>query len=124
MQTKSKCKRPQARIVRIPYDVISTHRMLALPMMRSVRCGSVDAVGKTQHKRCFTPILCEAVVSLGLSWPICAETWLTRTYKLKYKWSFTEQCKRDGAMMYITFQDNPSGNVGFKGTTFHAILGQ
>ncbi|KAF9819355.1 hypothetical protein SFRURICE_001557 [Spodoptera frugiperda] len=36
-------ERPQA-IARIAYDVISTHRMYALPMMRSVRCGSVDAV--------------------------------------------------------------------------------
>ncbi|XP_063368793.1 macrophage migration inhibitory factor-like [Cydia amplana] len=25
--------------------------------------------------------------------------------------------------MYITFQDEPTGNVGFKGTTFHAIFG-
>ncbi|CAB3222225.1 unnamed protein product [Arctia plantaginis] len=25
--------------------------------------------------------------------------------------------------MYITFEDNPTGNVGFKGTTFHAIFG-
>ncbi|KAF9796774.1 hypothetical protein SFRURICE_012583 [Spodoptera frugiperda] len=42
----TKGKRPQAgsvRIVRIPYDVIITHRR-ALLMMRSVRCRSVDAV--------------------------------------------------------------------------------
>ncbi|KAJ8712679.1 hypothetical protein PYW08_007983 [Mythimna loreyi] len=25
--------------------------------------------------------------------------------------------------MYITFQDEPTGNVGFTGTTFHAIFG-
>ncbi|XP_013184045.1 macrophage migration inhibitory factor [Amyelois transitella] len=25
--------------------------------------------------------------------------------------------------MYITFQDEPTGNVGYKGTTFHAIFG-
>ncbi|XP_047520582.1 macrophage migration inhibitory factor-like [Pieris napi] len=25
--------------------------------------------------------------------------------------------------MYITFQDEPTGNVGFKGTTFHSIFG-
>ncbi|CAH2052186.1 unnamed protein product, partial [Iphiclides podalirius] len=25
--------------------------------------------------------------------------------------------------MYITFQDEPTGNVGYKGTTFHSIFG-
>ncbi|KOB66158.1 Macrophage migration inhibitory factor [Operophtera brumata] len=31
--------------------------------------------------------------------------------------------KPEQVTMYITFQDEPTGNVGFKGTTFHAIFG-
>ena len=35
------------------------------------------SLGETQRRRCFTPVFCEAVVSLRSSRPIHAEAWLS-----------------------------------------------
>lgn len=58
----------------------------------------------TQHKRCFTPVFCEAIVSLRSSWSIHAEAWHSRFKKLRLYLRVPVRLCKLKINIYIYFQ--------------------
>lgn len=125
--TDSENKMPHFRIeTNVPRSQIpATFVQKAVPVL-------AKALGKPEQY-CVVSIIPDVQMSFGGSTEPCAIANLMSIGALgveqnkkhaKVLFELVEQelgVKSD--RMYITFQDEPTGNVGFKGTTFHAIFG-
>ncbi|CAG9104034.1 unnamed protein product [Plutella xylostella] len=106
---------------KVPQDFVTK----AIPVL-------AKALGKPEAY-CVVSVIPDTIMSFGGSTEPCAIANLMSIGSLgveqnkKHAKALFELVEKELGIsndrMYITFQDEPTGNVGFKGTTFHSIFG-